>query len=240
MNPFPIRNVLSRELFECLILLGTSRSAGHRVEVRLLSLMHAARVCYGSDPLLALSQSGIELSQPLKSCGISLAQLLHMDGIGRPVSKRGKLGDGSLNQLIIVVAKGSLMTFNSLEVRNPLALGSDLGALYLLGRHLVGAAVAGLRLWLFGRRCACCCCASACAPARRRRPVPASSCCCASACRARQSVNLLAASVTVRGSPSSSPKRLRTTTSGGGGARGSIRCALAQSRRSPSLRLGSD
>ena len=96
---------------KCLILLGTSGSAGHCVEVCLLSLMHAALVCYRRDPLLTLPQQLIELSQPLKSCGISLAQLLHMGGIGWPVSKRGKLGDDSLNQLIIVVAKGSLMTF---------------------------------------------------------------------------------------------------------------------------------
>ena len=175
MNAFPIRNVLSRELFEMLILLGTSGSAGHCVEVRLLSLMHAALVCYRSDPLLTLSQSLIELSQPLKSCGISLAQLLHMDGIGRPVSKRGKLGDGSLNQLIIVVAKGSLMTFNSLEVRNPLALGSDLRPLYLLRRWL--GLLLWLRLlllWLFGRLlCLLLAALPPAAPARPRRPVPA-------------------------------------------------------------------
>ena len=77
--------MLSRDLFELPVQLGTSRSAGHCVDLRLLALMHAALVCYRSDPLLALPYSGIVLSQPLKSCGISLAQLLHMGGIGRPV-----------------------------------------------------------------------------------------------------------------------------------------------------------
>ena len=194
MNLFPIRDVLCRELLEMLILLGTSGGAGHRVEVRLLSLMHVARVCYRSDPLLTLSQSLIELSQPLKSCGISLAQLLHMDGIGRPVFQRGKLGDGSLNQLIIVVAKGSLMTFNSLEVRNPLALGSEMSPLDLLRRWL------GLLLW---RGCCCCGCSVGClllrcaSACRSCSASPTNSCnssCCACWCRARQLVSSLAAS----------------------------------------------
>ena len=69
-----------------------------------------------------------------------MAQLLHMGWIRWPIPKPRKLSDGSLNQLIIVVAKGSLMTFDSLEVRNPLALGCQRSQLFLSRRHL--------RLWL--------------------------------------------------------------------------------------------
>jgi hypothetical protein len=48
--------MLSRELLESLILPGASGSAGRCFDPRLLALMHVARVCYRSDPLLALSQ----------------------------------------------------------------------------------------------------------------------------------------------------------------------------------------
>ena len=56
MNAFPIRDLLWRDLLEMPVQLGTSGSAGHRVDLRLLSLMHAALVCYRRDPLLTLSQ----------------------------------------------------------------------------------------------------------------------------------------------------------------------------------------
>ena len=104
--------MLSRELFEMLILLGTSGSAGHCVDLRLLSLMHVARVCYRSDPLLTLSQQPDRIEPAFEILRDQLgASCSTWTGSGGPFSKRGKLGDGSLNQLIIVVAKGSLMTF---------------------------------------------------------------------------------------------------------------------------------
>jgi hypothetical protein len=66
--------------------------------------------------------------------------------IGWAVPKPRELGDDSLNQLIIVVAKGSLHSLHLFEISKMLALGSDLRPLDLLGRWL------GLLLRLLGRR----------------------------------------------------------------------------------------
>ena len=140
MGMLPPRYLLRRDLFELLVQLGAGGSAGNCVEVRLFALVYVARVCYRSDTLLPLTQSLIELSQPLKSCGISLAQLLHMGWIRRPIPKPRKLSDGSLNQLIVIVAKGRFVARDAFKVRNALALGCQRSQLFLSRRYL--------RLWL--------------------------------------------------------------------------------------------
>ena len=146
MNPFPIRDMLFGKSLKSLILLGTSRSSGLCVDLRLPLFMLPALLCQSRNLLLTLSQHLIGHRQLLKTLRVLHTKLLDIGRIGWAVPKSRELGDNSLNQLIIVEAQGSLMTFNSLEVRNPLALGSDLRPLYLLRRQLW----LGLWLLLFG------------------------------------------------------------------------------------------
>ena len=125
---------------KCLILLGTSRSAGHRVDLRLLSLMHAALVCQSRDLLLTLSQHLIGHRQLLKTLRVLHTKLLDIGRIGWAVSKRGELLHDCRNQLVVVVPKGRLHSGQLFEISNMLTFSSNLRSLDLRRRHL--------RLWL--------------------------------------------------------------------------------------------